>query len=411
MAAINDIAAISNVDLWNYAREMNPTFKSHTAKATAEMFTERGFEALKLGQVNAINEFTEISLRIGFQMLKASRAKNPLEDKGLVQFYNTPNGGYTQRMAVHSIKPVSPKYKGLTDGMTVDPYTVRKPKADERFFQQNFDYQSFITIQDFQLKTIFISTNGMGEFVAGVMEGLRNGYTIQEYVNTMEALNTAINSEKYPLQDSQIININITNIDTPTNEELSSFILAANDLVSAMTISPQTAAYNAGKFDTAVGTDDLVLLMRPKLKNLMKVNLLTGAIHPENLSLPIPVVEVENFGGLIPYQKPLDGAEPSTKVYPVYNASTGEQIGWSTEEGAAVADVTEDNVVYVDPNKDVIAVVAQKGLIFENIQNPYEVRAIYNPRGLYTNYWASSPNNAINVDPYYNMVVLKAKAD
>lgn len=411
MAAFNDIAAISNVDLWNYARDNNPTFASHTAKATADLFTERGFEALKLGQVNAINEFFEISLRIGFQMLKASRAKNPLEDKGLVQYYNTPNGGYTQRMAVHSIKPVSPKYKDLTNGMSIDPYTVRKPRADERFFQQNFDYQSFITIQDFQLKTIFISTNGMGEFVAGVMEGLRNGYTIQEYVNTMEALNTAINSEKYPLQESQIININIANIDTPTNEELSTFILAANDLVSAMTISPQTAAYNAGKFDTAVGTDDLVLLMRPKLKNLMKVNLLTGAIHPENLSLPIPVVEVENFGGLVPYQKPLDGAEPSVKVYPVYNTSTGEQVGWSLEEDSNIVDVNDEDVVYVDPNEDVLAVVAQKGLIFENIQNPYEVRAIYNPRGLYTNYWASSPNNAINVDPYYNMVVLKAKAD
>ena len=411
MAAINGIAALTNVDLWNYARDTNPTFASHTAKATADLFTERGFEALKRDDVNAINEYFLISLRVGFQKLDASRAKNPLADKGLVQYYNTPNGGYTQRMAVHSIKPVSPKFKGLTDGMSVDPYTVRKPKADERFFQQNFDYQSFITMQDFQLKTIFISTNGMGEFVAGVMEGLRNGYVIQEYVNILEALNRAINSEKYPLQDSQIVNVPMADVNAPTNEELSNFILAANDLVSAMTISPQTAAYNAGKFNSTVETSDLVLMMRPKHKNLMKVNLLTGAIHPENLSLPTEVLEVENFGGLIPYQKPDGDGEPSVKVYPVYNASTGEQIGWNTEEGAAVANITDEDVVYVDPNKDVIAVVAQKGLIFENIQNPYEVRAIYNPRGLYTNYWASSPNNAINVDPYYNMVVLKAKAD
>ena len=408
MAAFNDIAAISNVDLWNYARDINPTFKSHTAKATADLFTEKGFEALKLADINVINEFVEISLRVGFQLLNTSKAKNPLADKGLVEYYNTPNGGFTQRMAVHSIKPVSPKYKGLADGSTVDPYVIRKPKADERFFSINYDYQSFVTLQDFQLKTVFLSTNGMGEYVAGVMEGLRNGYTIQEYVNTLEALNAAINSTKYPLQDSQKVNLNFANAEAPTNEELSTFILAANDLVSAMTISPQTSAYNAAKFDTAVSTNDLVILMRPKLKNLMKVNLLTGAINPENLSLPLPIVEVENFGGLIPYQKPSGEGEPTTKVYPVYNTSTGEQIGWNTAQNQSTANVEDDEVVYVDPNKDVLAIVVQKGLIFENIQNPYEVRPIYNPRGLYTNYWASSPNNAINVDPYYNMVTLNA---
>lgn len=408
MAAFNDIAAISNVDLWNYARDINPTFRSHTAKATADLFTEKGFEALKLADINVINEFVEISLRVGFQLLNTSKAKNPLADTGLVQYYNTPNGGFTQRMAVHSIKPVSPKYKGLADGSTVDPYVIRKPKADERFFSINYDYQSFVTLQDFQLKTVFISTNGMGEYVAGVMEGLRNGYTIQEYVNTLEALNAAINSTKYPLQDSQKINIDFANAEAPTNEELSTFILAANDLVSAMTISPQTSAYNAAKFDTAVSSNDLVILMRPKLKNLMKVNLLTGAINPENLSLPLPIVEVENFGGLIPYQKPAGDGTPTTRVYPVYNTSTGEQIGWNTAENQSTTNVEDDEVVYVDPNKDVLAIVVQKGLIFENIQNPYEVRPIYNPRGLYTNYWASSPNNAINVDPYYNMVTLNA---
>ena len=67
----------------------------------------------------------------------------------------------------------------------------------------------------------------------------------------------------------------------------------------------------------------------------------------------------------------------------------------------------EKDVYWDDPNKDVYAILADKGLVFQMRQNPYEVKPIYNPRGLYTNYWASSPNNGIFVDHYYNMVVFK----
>jgi len=399
MAAVNDISGVTNVELWNLARKANPTFASHTAEGTADLFTERGFEALRLSDVSAINEFFEISLRVGFQMLTVSRAKNPLEGKGLVQVYATPNGGYTQRMAVKSIKPVTPKFKGLADGSSVDPFIVRKPQAEERFFQQNFDYQSFITVQDFQVKTIFISERGMGEFVAGIMQGLSNGYTIQEFENTLEAINKAINSQTYPLQDSQVVEITVADAANMTNEELTTAILAMKDVISAMETSAQTGAYNAAKFESTVSTGDLVSIMRPSLKNRIAVNLLTGAIHPENLSLPTEVIELQDFGGL---QATTNGTTP---LYPLYDAN-GEQKGWTTTEGGTEAYTGE--VTMVDPNEDVIAIIAQKGLIFENKQNPYVVTPIYNPRGLYTNYWASSANNAINVDPFYNLVVIKA---
>lgn len=399
MAAVNDISGVTNVELWNLARKANPTFASHTAKGTADLFTERGFEALARTDVTAINEFFEISLRVGFQMLSVSRAKNPLEGKGLVQVYNTPNGGYTQRMAIKSIKPVTPKFKGLQNGDSVDPWIVRKPEASERFFQQNFDYQSFITIQDFQVKTIFISERGMGEFVAGVMQGLSNGYTIQEFENTLEAINKAINSQTYPLQDSQVVEVSVADADALTNEELTTTILAMKDLISAMQTSAQTGAYNAAKFESTVDTSDLVCIMRPSLKNRIAVNLLTGAIHPENLSLPVDVIELQNFGGV---QATTDGTTP---LYPLYDTN-GEQTGWTTTEGGTTAYTGE--VTMVDPNEDVLAIIAQKGLIFENKQNPYQVGVIYNPRGLYSNYWASSANNAICVDPYYNLVVIKA---
>lgn len=428
--ALSSITGVSNVTLWNLARKVSPTFKSHTAEGTADLFTEKGFEALKLSDVGAINEFFEISLRVAFQMCNVSRAKNPLEGSGLLQVYDTPNGGYVQRIAVDSIKPTSPRYKGLTNGASVDPFSVRKPKTHERFFAQNFDYQSFITLQDFQVKQIFISEYGMGEYIAGIMQGLRNGYTVQEYENAKTAIDKAINSTEYPLQDTQVIRMS-TWQDAPTDAQLKEFILSVKDLVTAMTVNSQTSAYNAAKFSTAVDTSDLVLVLRAGIKNRINVNLEVGAFNPDKLALPIEIVEVDDFGGLEPYSINADTGLADTLLQPIYDAN-GERVAYvdgsvtvnghahfdvasqkwivNVTSGSTTADtnqtLVDSQIMWVDTNASVLGVVARKGAIFENRQNPYQVSPIYNPAGLYTNYWASSPNNAIVYDPLYEFVVL-----
>lgn len=410
---------ITNATLWDECRKLSPTFASHTAKATKDLFTQKGFEALTRSGLNVINEFFELSLRVGFQKLQSSKAVNPLAEIGLVQIYDTPNGGFVQRIAVNSIKPVSPAYKGLEDyakgGSSVDPYIVRKPESSERFFQMNFDYQSFITVQDYQVKTIFISETGMGAFVAGIMEGLRNGYTIQEYENTLECLNAALNSQTYPLQGTQKVQLDSWTPGAPAATDLMSFIKNVKDITTAMKIAPQTSAFNAGKFATRVETEDLVLLVRAGIKTAIDLQLEVGAFNPDRLSLPYEVHEVEDFGGLVPKD-----ASDNTLIE-AYN-SIGESVGYvaSGTTGVATWDATNSvwkigNVTVAaepdhwdDPNEDVLAVLIQKGAIFENSQNPYIVKAIENPRGLYMNYWASRPNNGLNYDHYYTLIAFLA---
>lgn len=428
--AITDITGVSNSQLWDMARKVSPKFKSHTAKATADLFTEKGLQALQLSDIDAINEFFEISLRIAFQMCNISRAKNPLEGKGLLQVYDTPNGGYTQRIAVDSIKPTSPRFKGLVDGQSVDPWTVRKPKSHERFFAQNFDYQSFITIQDFQVKTIFVSEYGMGEYLAGIMQGLRNGYTIQEFENAKEALNAAINSTKYPLQNSQVVRLTGWTDAGPTKAQLTEFIMDVKDTITSMTVNSQSKGFNALGFMTSIDTDDMVLLMRTGIKNRIDVELEAGAFNPDRLGLPIPTIEIDNFGGLQPYS--IDGSgDPDTLLQPIYDTN-GEEVAYvdgsvtvngpahyDTASGKWIVNVTsgsttadtnqtlkEDEITWVDLNSSVLGLICRRGVIFENRQNPYQVSPIYNPAGLYTNYWASSPNNSIVYDPLYELVAI-----
>lgn len=396
--AIKNLAKVSNVEFWDEARKYSPSFASHTSKGTSDMFTEKGFEAISRMDIGVINEFIGISMRVGFQMVTTSRARNPLEGSGLVQVYDTPNGGFVQRMGIDSLKPVSPAYKNLKNFESIDPYVVRKPETSERFFAQNFDYQSLVTIQDFQVKTIFTNEYGMGQWMSGVMQALENGYTIQEYENTLEALNAAIHSEEHPIQDTQNIQLGSWTGEG-TADELKAFILACKNLASQMETTPQTSAYNAGKFASVVDRSDLVMLVRPSVKNRIEVELEVGAFNPDRLTLPFEIKEVDNFGGLEPVT---DGGE---KLYPVFD-KLGTQIGWNTQDGQDEVTVELGKAKYNDPNKDVIAVIAQKGLIFENAQNPYTVTPIYNPRGMYQNYWANRPNTGINVDYFYDLVLI-----
>lgn len=395
---------INNTDLWNQVRAKYPHFASHTAKATREMFNEAGFEALRQMPENPLNEFWGLLMRVYLQQVNISHAKDTLENKGFGEYYDNPRGGFIQRMSVNSIKPISPKYKGLNNGDAPNPFVVRKPVTAERFFQQNFDYASLVTIpDDFQQKQIFISEFGFDEFMSGVMEGLRNGYVIQVYENKLEALNKIINSTAYPLQDTQKFVVEMS--DDPTDEELTNFILLVKNIASAIDMAPQSSAYNAAKFATTQEAGRLKMLVRPGVKNAIAVRTLTGAFNPGELSMPFELIEVPHFGGLVPYLN----STMTTRAYEVYN-DLGEVIGYAATEGATEAAAEIDEVYWKDPNEDVIAVIADKGAVFYSQQNGYEVEPIRNPRGRYTNYWASSPNNTIAGDPLYTFVTISKQA-
>lgn len=396
---IKAIAKISNADLWNAVRKFSPTFRSHTAEATAELFTEKGFAQITNPDAKILNEFFQLSIRVALQQVNISHAKDPLAVAGFGETYNQPFGGITQRMAVNSIKPINPAYKNLQDGQSVDPFIVRKPTMSERFYDQNFDYQSFVTLQDFNLKQVFISEYGVSELVAGVMEGLQNGWTIQRYANKLEVLNTAINDAQ--LKATQQVTVNYTG--TWTDAALKEFILAVMNVITSMTVSAQSSAFNMAGFASTQDKGRLKLLVRAGYTNALRVQTLVGAFNPDQLNLGIDVVEVEHFGG-IKYQTSAGAA-----LYPVYSAN-GEEIGLATTSGASEAEYQTDSpdVVAIDPNADVLAVLADSGFMFETMQNEYRVESIHNPRGLYDNYWASAPNNGIHYDRLYNFVVFSA---
>lgn len=391
--------AITNKALGDMIAKIYPSFKSHTAQLTADTFTERGFDRITQLDPTFVNDFFELSMRVWLNVVNISHAKDILAEKDFGETYDQPWGAIIQRLSTNSVKPISPGWVGLKDGDAPDPFVVRKPVVAERFWKQNFDYASMITVpDDFQMKQIFVSEYGMSEFMAGIMEGLQNGYTTQVYLNKLEALNAAINSTKTRLRPSQIQTLEMS--ETPTDEQLRGMINAIKKIVAAMCdLGPQTDAFNAYGFNSTQDRGRLRLLLRQGYLPDLETNTLYAAFNRDNLETGIPIIQVPNFGG-ITYT---DGTKP---LYPVYN-SMGERIGWNTVANQTNVTVTDGNAVAVDPNADVMAVLADKGVVFECRQNPYTVEPIRNPRGRYVNYWSSSPNNTIAYDSLYNMVVFK----
>ena len=431
--------ALTNAQLWNYIRSKYPNFKSQTAEGTADLFTERGFDQLAQFDSSILNDFFNLSLRVFLQKIDVADVKDLLQDQDFGEAYDMPYGGYVQRISIDSVKPISPAYKGLQNGDSPDPFIVRKPETHERFWTQNFDYASMLTAPDPALyKNMFVAEDGMSQYLGGIMKALQNGYTLQKYLNKLEALNAGIHSVNFPLKDTQQYQA----ADPVDSATIIAFIKLVRDIVSAMVFNPATAAFNAYGFESTQDKDRLRLLVRPQL--MTQIATISRLNSPEDMSLPIDIVQVNNFGGLtaaiheddvfaagtivvkdvgangVSYADMKAGTKNAsdftitsaivseyTVVKDIYD-DLGEKVAFAfTNTTETVAIYIPTNVAkYSDPNADVLAIIADKGYIFENVQNPYQVEPIRNPRGLYTNYFCSSPNNGIVVDHLYNIVTI-----
>lgn len=398
----------TNVELWNALRAKYKSFASITAEATADTFTEKGWGEISRNNIPALNQFFELSMRVAFNKMDIARVNTRLEESGLVEVYGGNNGGYLQRISVESIAPISPGFINLTNGDSIDPFIVRKPESKERFFEcGNFNYQSLITIQEYQVKTIFLAESGMSAFLAGIMIGLENGYKQQKELNCYKALHECINSTEKPLQDTQKLTVTSWTDGAVTENELLDFITQLQDLATAMDTAITQPGFNANKFDTAVRPEDNVVLVRAGIMNQIK-RMKALNTHYEGasnmLDIPFTIIEVADFGGIQHYIMN-DGTKQV--LYPHYDAKLGNVDGWATSEGGEkVYNLNDKNILVEDLDANVLAVVAQKGLIFEDIKEPYQVQPIYNPRGMYNNYWANAANNMIRYDANYTCVTI-----
>jgi len=83
-------------------------------------------------------------------------------------------GAILQKLRVAPVSAVSDPTYELTNGESVDMYTVAKPDARQKLFVTRTPYMYQITIQRDTLREAFLSEEGMGSFIALVFGEVRN---------------------------------------------------------------------------------------------------------------------------------------------------------------------------------------------------------------------------------------------
>lgn len=393
---------ISNVDLWNAARNASPSFLSLTSKGTRDMFTENGYEQIKnVDSGRLLNEFFNLSIRAYLQKVDVSRAQDILS--GVFESYYMNLGAVIQRLTVNPLKPVSPAYHNIPDRGTVDPFIIRKPDTVERFWHNPVSFQNFVTLQDYQMKEIFISEFGMSDFASGIIAQLAESLTAWKAENKFNAISTGINSTDFPLKPASSVGVTVeggTDVTNLNDNDYKKILLAFRQAVTAMTVQTRTDAFNSAGFSSLQDKSRLKMLVRAGIKDSIDVLTLAGAFQDQYLGFPFEIVEVPHFGGLEPYSD----ADFTTPLFPVYD-SLGIMIGWNTVADSTTVTVEDGAQYYKDPNENVIAIICDQGWLFETVTNEVRSDSIWNPRGLYMNTFLAQPNYYTSIDSQKNIVV------
>ena len=422
------LTSMTNSDFLTAVASRAPQFKELASKKSEEIFTEKGYEALsRIYSANGdpVTDFYNVALLVGLQVVNMVDFDNPLDRMGLIERYSMNLGAYMQKNYVRRIKNVSPKFKGLENGDSPDQYEVRKPEIDQNYWGLNWNYQNWISLQDFDLKGAWLRENGIGEITSQVFNMIGLDRVETEYAKFFEVLSGAINSVDHPLQNSQKL---VLGAALSSEAGVRAFVKFIKNVARAIEAVPVSDLYNAAKYPNGAKADKMVILVREGVLSEIE-DVLGYAFNPEKLALPFDIYEVPNFGGMTLY----DAATGETKLQVVYDKN-GTPVGgvdalatvngYATKRasdgryivnitvGGATADTTfpefdRGETIEVDEtNGDIVAVIIEKGTIFELIQNEFTAEPARNAAGKYTNTWFSQPNNGIEYEHHKNLVTI-----
>lgn len=432
MANYATLTKMTNADFLEAVAGKAPQFQALVAKKTSDVFSDKGFEALKSiysANGDPVSDFYSVALLVGLQYVDMVDFSNPLDDMNLVDRVRMSLGAYMQRTHVKRIKNVSPGWIGLKNGDSPDSEEVRKPEIIQDYWTLNWNYQNWITLQDFDLKGGWLRENGIGEVTSAIFEMIGLDRVEEEYSRFFRVLDGAINSVQYPLQASQKLELGA---DITSEAGVRAFIKYLKNIARSISAVPTTDMFNAAKYPNGNSAKNrMVILVREGILSEIE-DVLGYAFNPEKLNIPFPIYEVPNFGGmdmvdaennlLQPvYDKNgvvVGGIDANATVngYATKRASDGKWIVNITS-GGSTADTTiveYDDLVFTDNetrNKNIVAVIMERGMIFELIQNEMSVEPRRSQRGQYTNPWFSQANNGIGYNHYKNLITVSKPSE
>lgn len=113
--------------------------------------------------------------RIGRTIISFRQYRNKLSDMVVDDFEY---GAILQKIRVHLTEAETDPAYALTDGQSVDPWTINKPDVEQKLFVTRTPYMFSVTIARKQLKEAFLSESAMGAFIGAVFGQVRNSIEV-----------------------------------------------------------------------------------------------------------------------------------------------------------------------------------------------------------------------------------------
>ena len=269
----------------------------------------------------------------------------------------------------------------LTDGQSIDPYVVKKPKAIQTNFYGENVYQKHITIYKDQLDVAFSGPEEFQRFLAGVMQTVDDELE-QARENTARATLANLIGGHYALDDAGVTSGSVIHLLTEYNTYSGSNVTIAN--VFAPNIFPDFARWMYGRIAT-------LSRMMTERSAMFHLNFTAGDIMRHT---PVDRQRLFMFGGTM-------NQVTANVLSQTFNDNSLQMIPredvafWQSIQSPASINLTAGFVDAAgDPDSDsvsldsiVMGVLMDEEAAGYTLINQWAQPTPFNPRGGYTNYY------------------------
>lgn len=324
-----------NESIFNAVREqMSEEFRRRIPQATKDNIAQIGLTLTSNEFEVLMNEWQRALVnRIGMVIFHNYLLKNPLQK---YIYGNMEFGDAIEEIATDIVSGRDMDWG--KEGESIDPFVKFSPQAKAEYHRVNSPIQYMTTIEKYRIRRAFTTPGGLSSLITQFVGQLMSSANYDTWTLTKTTMAYYINDSKasagLPLLPTQ----KIVSEDVTDEASAKKFLLQVKNAVSAMKFPNN--AFNPQQIHKTLDNRNLTLFIRADIMNTIGVEAMASAFNIEQLNMPVSIESMDNFG-----------TDPE---------------GRDTD--------------------DVLAVLAEDWWLLIT-QQFEEMSNIYNPRGLYWNYF------------------------
>lgn len=226
--------------------------------------------------------------RIGRTIISSRQYRNKLNDMVLNDFEY---GAILQKIRVHLTDAEEDPAYSLTDGGTVDPWTINKPEVEQKLFVTRTPYMFHVTIAREQMKEAFLNESAMGGFIGAIFQQVRNSIEVSlESLGRLAIANMIAESAGTGREIALVTMYNTSSGQSLTaatallNPDFLRYAVAQIQNISDY-LTDMTTSYNDGSIESFTPKADQRLRVLSLFERALETVVQYSAFHEEMVSL------------------------------------------------------------------------------------------------------------------------------